>query len=74
MGSFMEVPAATKSSGSSTFLILIVVFIGLIYFMAIRPGRNRQKKVGAAAEQCAPGRAGPHHGGHVRHRGGRRRR
>ena len=39
--------AATKSSGSSTFLILIVVFIGLIYFMAIRP-RNRQKR---AAQQ-----------------------
>jgi preprotein translocase subunit YajC len=47
--------AATKSSGSSTFLILIVVFIGLIYFMAIRPGRNRQKKVSQQQNTVRPG-------------------
>jgi preprotein translocase subunit YajC len=47
--------AATKSSGSSTFLILIVVFIGLIYFMAIRPGRNRQKKVAQQQNTVRPG-------------------
>jgi preprotein translocase subunit YajC len=47
--------AATKSSGSSTFLILIVVFIGLIYFMAIRPGRNRQKKVSQQQKTVRPG-------------------
>jgi preprotein translocase subunit YajC len=47
--------AATKSSGSSTFLILIVVFIGLIYFMAIRPGRNRQKKVAQQQNTVHPG-------------------
>ena len=47
--------AATGSSGSSTFLILIVVFIGLIYFMAIRPGRNRQKKVAQQQNTVLPG-------------------
>src|ERR1022692_1231626 len=47
--------AATKSSGSSTFIILIIVFIGLIYFMAIRPGRNRQKKVSQQQKTVQPG-------------------
>lgn len=47
--------AAAKSSGSSTFLILIVVFIGLIYFMAIRPGRNRQKKAAMQQNTLRPG-------------------
>ena len=47
--------AATKSSGSSTFIILIIVFIGLIYFMAIRPGRNRQKKVAQQQNNVRPG-------------------
>jgi preprotein translocase subunit YajC len=47
--------AATKSSGSSTFIILIIVFIGLIYFMAIRPGRNRQKKVAQQQHNVLPG-------------------
>ena len=47
--------AATKSSGSSTFIILIIVFIGLIYFMAIRPGRNRQKKVAQQQKTVRPG-------------------
>jgi preprotein translocase subunit YajC len=47
--------AATGSSGSSTFIILIIVFIGLIYFMAIRPGRNRQKKVAQQQNTVRPG-------------------
>lgn len=47
--------AAAKSSGSSTFIILIIVFIGLIYFMAVRPGRNRQKKVQQQQSNVAPG-------------------
>jgi preprotein translocase subunit YajC len=47
--------AATKSSGSSTFIILIIVFIGLIYFMAVRPGRNRQKKVQQQQKNVQPG-------------------
>ena len=47
--------AASSSGGSSTFLILIVVFIGLIYFMAIRPGRNRQKRVQQQQNTVQPG-------------------
>ena len=47
--------AATSSSGGSTFIILIIVFIGLIYFMAIRPGRNRQKKVVQQQNNVTPG-------------------
>lgn len=47
--------AAATSGGSSTFLILIVVFIGLIYFMAIRPGRNRQKRVQQQQNTVQPG-------------------
>ncbi len=50
--------AASGSSSSSTFLILIVVFIGLIYFMAIRPGRNRQKKVAQQQNTVRPGARG----------------
>jgi len=55
MGSVMEIPAATSSSSSSTFIILIIVFIGLIYFMAVRPGRNRQKKVAQQQNSVRPG-------------------
>ncbi|MGO9780378.1 MAG: preprotein translocase subunit YajC [Streptosporangiaceae bacterium] len=55
MGIETAAAAATKSSGSSTFLILIVVFIGLIYFMAIRPGRNRQKKAAQQQNTLRPG-------------------
>jgi len=47
--------AATSSGGNSMFLILIVVFIGLIYFMAIRPGRNRQKRVQQQQNTVQPG-------------------
>jgi preprotein translocase subunit YajC len=57
MGIYTEATAAaaTKSSSSSTFIILIIVFIGLIYFMAIRPGRNRQKKVVQQQNNVQPG-------------------
>ena len=74
MGSSATAAAATSSSGGSTFIILIIVFIGLIYFMAIRPGRNRQKKVVQQQNSVRPGRARAHDRGHVRHRGRRRRR
>ncbi len=55
MGSSATAAAATSSSGGSTFIILIIVFIGLIYFMAIRPGRNRQKKVVQQQNNVRPG-------------------
>ena len=55
MGAIGKAAAASNSGGSSTFLILIVVFIGLIYFMAIRPGRNRQKRVQQQQNNVLPG-------------------
>jgi preprotein translocase subunit YajC len=55
MGITATAAAATSSGGSSTFIILIIVFIGLIYFMAIRPGRNRQKKVAQQQNNVRPG-------------------
>jgi preprotein translocase subunit YajC len=55
MGITATAAAATSSSGGSTFIILIIVFIGLIYFMAIRPGRNRQKKVAQQQNSVRPG-------------------
>jgi len=55
MGITATAAAATSSSGGSTFIILIIVFIGLIYFMAIRPGRNRQKKVAEQQNNVLPG-------------------
>jgi preprotein translocase subunit YajC len=55
MGNSATAAAATSSSGGSTFIILIIVFIGLIYFMAIRPGRNRQKKVAQQQNNVRPG-------------------
>jgi preprotein translocase subunit YajC len=55
MGITATAAAATSSSGGSTFIILIIVFIGLIYFMAIRPGRNRQKKVAQQQNNVRPG-------------------
>ena len=55
MGITATAAAATSSSGGSTFIILIIVFIGLIYFMAIRPGRNRQKKVAQQQNNVLPG-------------------
>ena len=55
MGAIGTAAAASSSGGSSTFLILIVVFIGLIYFMAIRPGRNRQKRVQQQQNTVLPG-------------------
>ena len=40
------VAAATKSSSSSSlsFLLIIVVVFGLLYFVMIRPQRNRQRQ------------------------------
>src|SRR5579875_2677089 len=47
--------AATSSGGSTTFLIIIVViFIGL-YFLLIRPQRNRQRKIMEQQRAVRPG-------------------
>ncbi len=56
MGHAHLIAAATKSSGSSYyFLIAIVVLFGLMYFVMIRPQRNRQRQVVQAQNQIQPG-------------------
>ena len=56
MGHVHLIAAATKSSGSSYyFLIAIVVLFGIMYFVMIRPQRNRQRAVAQAQNQIQPG-------------------
>jgi preprotein translocase subunit YajC len=47
--------AAKSSSGNYTFLIVIVVLFGLLYFVMIRPQRNKQRQVQAMQSQVQPG-------------------
>jgi preprotein translocase subunit YajC len=52
----MYLAAAPKSSsGSYTFLLVIVVLFGLFYFVMIRPQRNKQRKVQQMQQQVEPG-------------------
>jgi len=56
MGHEHLVAAATKSSGSSYyFLIAIIVLFGIMYFVMIRPQRNRQRQVQQAQNKIQPG-------------------
>ena len=48
--------ASTKSSGGSYFFILaIVVLFGLLYFVTIRPQRNRQRAAAQTQSHIQPG-------------------
>jgi preprotein translocase subunit YajC len=49
--------AATKSSSSSSlsFLLIIVVVFGLLYFVMIRPQRNRQRQAQQQSRQVGNG-------------------
>jgi preprotein translocase subunit YajC len=47
--------SSSKGSGSYTFLIVIVVLFGLLYFVMIRPQRNRQRAVQEKQRQVQPG-------------------
>ena len=49
--------ASTKSSGGSgyIFLVAIVVLFGLLYFVTIRPQRNRQRAAVQTQSQIQPG-------------------
>ena len=48
--------ASTKSSGGGYFFILaIVVLFGLLYFVTIRPQRNRQRAAAQTQSQIQPG-------------------
>ena len=58
MGDAMSILAAStsKSSGSGYFfLIIIVVLFGLLYFVTIRPQRNRQRAAQQTQRQLQPG-------------------
>src|SRR5512142_2470981 len=48
--------STSKSSGSGYFvLIIIVVLFGLLYFVTIRPQRNRQRAAAQTQSQLEPG-------------------
>jgi preprotein translocase subunit YajC len=54
----VEILAATaaKSSGSSLFLpIAVVAILGLMYFVMIRPQRNRQRQIQQVQNEIVPG-------------------
>jgi len=58
MGDAMSILAAStsKSSGSGYFfLIIIVVLFGLLYFVTIRPQRNRQRAAQQTQREIQPG-------------------
>ena len=58
MGDAMSFLAAStsKSSGSGYFfLIIIVVLFGLLYFVTIRPQRNRQRAAQQTQRDVVPG-------------------
>lgn len=56
MGNPEYLAAAAKSgSGNYTFLIVIVVLFGLLYFVMIRPQRNKQRQAQAMQSQVQPG-------------------
>ena len=47
--------AAKSGSGNYTFLIVIIVLFGLLYFVMIRPQRNKQRQVQAMQSQVRAG-------------------
>jgi preprotein translocase subunit YajC len=56
MGHVHLIAAAAKSSGSSYYLLIaIVVLFGVMYFVMIRPQRNRQRQVVQAQSRIQPG-------------------
>jgi preprotein translocase subunit YajC len=57
MGNEILAAASTsKSSGSSyIFLVAIVVLFGLLYFVTIRPQRNRQRAAQQTQREIVPG-------------------
>jgi preprotein translocase subunit YajC len=56
MGNAILAASTSKSSGSGFFfLIIIVVLFGLLYFVTIRPQRNRQRAAVQTQRQLEPG-------------------
>jgi preprotein translocase subunit YajC len=56
MGNGILAAASTKSSGSGyIFIVAIVVLFGLLYFVTIRPQRNRQRAAAQTQSHLQPG-------------------
>src|SRR5215472_12456463 len=56
MGNVILAAGTSKSSGSGYFfLIIIVVLFGLLYFVTIRPQRNRQRAAAQTQNRLEPG-------------------
>jgi preprotein translocase subunit YajC len=56
MGNTILAAASTKSSGSGyIFIVAIVALFGLLYFVTIRPQRNRQRAAQQTQSQLQPG-------------------
>jgi preprotein translocase subunit YajC len=51
----MHLAAGSSGGGSYTFLIVIVVLFGLLYFVMIRPQRNKQRAAQQMQNQVQPG-------------------
>ena len=51
----MHLAASSSGGGSYTFLIVIVVLFGLLYFVMIRPQRNKQRAVQQMQSRVQPG-------------------
>ena len=56
MGEAILAASTSKSSGSGYFfLVIIVVLFGLLYFVTIRPQRNRQRAAQQTQSHLQPG-------------------
>ncbi len=55
MGNMHYLAASSSGGGSYTFLIVIVVLFGLLYFVMIRPQRNRQRQAQQMQNTVRPG-------------------
>jgi preprotein translocase subunit YajC len=56
MGNMVLAAATTSKSGNSSFLLIgLVVLFAILYFVMIRPQRNRQRQAQATQREVAPG-------------------
>jgi preprotein translocase subunit YajC len=57
MGNVILAASSTSKSGSGSylFLVAIVVLFGLLYFVTIRPQRNRQRAAQQTQREIVPG-------------------
>jgi preprotein translocase subunit YajC len=55
MGNMYLAASSSGGGGNYTFLIVIVVLFGLLYFVMIRPQRNKQRQAQQMQSQVQPG-------------------